>query len=96
MNQVQASSLFPHAKTLEPWMEPVSALLNLAISQRMISSGDAAIAARVSLFGEIKADSVVLAFALAIAAPRGGSACVDLFEIGLKTAETDGAEKDKE
>jgi len=99
MNQFTPPSLFPHTKVQEPWMKDVTRLLNTAISQRVISSDDAVIAARISLFGEIIDPSVVLAFALAIAAPRGGSACVDLYTTGLdstdKAALNEDAEKEQ-
>ena len=88
MNHFTPLSLFPHAKVQEPWMRDVTRLLNTAISQRVISSDDAVIAARISLFGEVTDATVALAFALAIAAPKGGSACVDLYTVGLDTTET--------
>jgi hypothetical protein len=67
-------------------MNGVTKLLRAAISQRVISPDDAVIAARISLFGQVTDASVVLAFALAIAAPKRGSACVDLYDAGLDRA----------
>ncbi len=96
MKQFTPLSLFPHAKEQEPWMGKVTKLLKSAISQGIISSDDAVIAARISILGAVTDESVVLAFAMAIAAPKSGSACVDLNEVGLDSVPSEPHKSDDE